>query len=463
MGIAIAGLADFLPGDAPHPVELGNGLWLGRGRVVPEINFTLPPCEITTECWPDIRRRYATMTEAVLRRFWELEQEEVLVELETLPETTLRPGWGLELTQVVAEQIERFRDRGMHIALRLTPNDIREFARPPLLRGGRYWIAMLEIFEGARGAGADLVAVESTGGKEVFDDFLINADIEGILLALGVLAPRDVSFLWGTIVGVCGNNGLVPSGDSACGFANTAMVLAERKMIPRVLAAVIRVASVARSAVAIEQGAVGPSKDCAYEGPYLKAIYGIPISMEGRTAACAHLSPVGNVAQAVCDCWSNESVQDVQLLSGRAPVVSAEQLTYDCRFLNTVRAHSVEGLRLVRDCLAASDAGRDPQAWVLDPAVVLRLGAKIAQETNPFRRTVLGAREAVQELGRANQQGDLRLPDQERAWLERIEQALEEIPDDEEVLLERIQRRGDVPGFLPEEYGLFLGATRSVT
>ena len=61
----------------------------------------------------------------------------------------------------------------------------------------------------------------------------------------------------------------------------------------------------------------------------MKAIAGVPISMEGRTAACAHLSPVGNIAQALCDCWSNESVQNVRLLSAFAPTVSLEQLAYD--------------------------------------------------------------------------------------------------------------------------------------
>jgi methanol--5-hydroxybenzimidazolylcobamide Co-methyltransferase len=106
-----------------------------------------------------------------------------------------------------------------------------------------------------------------------------------------------MEFLWREMVAVCARTRLVPSGDTACGFANTAMVLAEQRLIPRVLAAVVRVASVPRSLVAYEMGAVGPSKDCAYEGPYMKAIAGVPISMEGRTAACAHLSPVENIAQ----------------------------------------------------------------------------------------------------------------------------------------------------------------------
>jgi len=70
------------------------------------------------------------------------------------------------------------------------------------------------------------------------------------------------------------------------------MVLAERKMIPRVFAAVVRAVTAVRSLVAYECGAVGPGKDCGYENPILKAITGCPMSMEGKTAACAHLSPM---------------------------------------------------------------------------------------------------------------------------------------------------------------------------
>ena len=52
------------------------------------------------------------------------------------------------------------------------------------------------------------------------------------------------------------------------------------------------------------------------------------MAMEGKTAACAHLSPVGNIAAATCDTWSNESVQNVRLLSGSAPEAFTELLAY---------------------------------------------------------------------------------------------------------------------------------------
>ena len=91
-------------------------------------------------------------------------------------------------------------------------------------------------------------------------------------------------------------------------------------ILPEVLAAVVRAASAVRGVVALEHGATGPWKDCGYEGIILKAVSGRPISMEGKSATCAHSSPLGNIASAACDLWSNESVQNVQLLSGKAPV-----------------------------------------------------------------------------------------------------------------------------------------------
>lgn len=77
------------------------------------------------------------------------------------------------------------------------------------------------------------------------------------------------------------------------------MFLAEKGFIPHAFAAVIRIAAVPRALVAFEQSAVGPSKDCAYEGPYLKAITGMPISMEGKTVAGAHLSHVEKLPQPI--------------------------------------------------------------------------------------------------------------------------------------------------------------------
>jgi len=427
---------------------------LGEGTVVPEINFTLPPIDINPTTWEDVRAQYSEIIEGVCGRAVALEVPALVVEFETLPPMTVHPEWGAEITRLLADTLNRFYDQhALRSALRLTPNDTRDHVRPPVMRSGSYWEGMVRLFRMAGEAGADMIAIESTGGKEIHDQALMDADLPGIVYALGVLAPRDMRFLWTEIVNACREAKIVPSGDTACGFANTAMVLAEQRMIPRVLAAVDRVASVPRGLVAYEVGAVGPSKDCAYEGPYMKAIAGVPISMEGRSAACAHLSTVGNIAQAVCDCWSNESVQNVRLLSANAPVVSLEQLAYDCRLLNTA-AQTPEGARTMRDWLVESDAALDPQAYVLRPDVVLRLSEQIAQESSPYLQTRRAVRSALEELVRADHHGTVRILPIERRWLDRFRRSADELPEDEEAFIAAMQEKyADAP-YLPEEYGL---------
>jgi methanol--5-hydroxybenzimidazolylcobamide Co-methyltransferase len=452
--LAVDSLDDFVFGRAPQPVTCGRGVVCGAGVVIPEINFTLPPLEITESAWPDIRRQYADIIAAVCRRAVELEVPALLVEFETLPPMTARPEWGAAITRLLADTLRRFHDQhGLQNALRLTPNDNRDHERPALMRRGPYWEGMVKLFHLAAASGADLLAIESTGGKEVSDAALLNADLPALVFALGVLAPRDMEFLWREIVAVCRRTGIVPSGDTACGFANTAMVLAEQKLIPRVLAAVARVAAVPRSLVALELGAVGPGKDCAYEGPYLKTIAGSPISMEGRAAACAHLSPVGNIAQAVCDCWSNESVQNVRLLSASAPVVSLEQLAYDCRLLNTA-ARSADDARRLRDWLADSDAALDPQAWVLRPEVVLRLARQILAEPTPYRRTRRAVLATLEELRRAHAKNRLKIPPRELPWLDRLSRQADALPEEEAALTATMLRSPEAASFLPAEYGL---------
>jgi methanol--5-hydroxybenzimidazolylcobamide Co-methyltransferase len=418
--LAIPRLEDFVFGRAPHPVACGHGVDIGAGTVIPEINFTLPAISIEQDSWPEITRQYSEMIETVCERAVALEVPALLVEFETLPPMTIRPGWAAEITSVIAGTLDRFYHRdGLRCALRLTPNDTREHERPPRLRSGPYWNSMLRLFDLAGPAGAHLIAIESTGGKEISDPAILNGDLRALVFALGVLAARDVEFLWSEIVGISEMQGVIPSGDSACGFANTAMALAEQKMIPSVFAAIVRVASVPRSLIAYEMGAVGPSKDCAYEGPYIKAITGCPISMEGRTAACAHLSSIGNIAQAVCDCWSNESVQNVRLLSAPAPVVSMEQLAYDCRLMNTatLRACATD----LRDTLVESDSALDPQAYVLRPDIVLRISEEIIQDSNSYRQTCRAVRATLRELRSAESDGRLRIRQNERPWLDRLQ------------------------------------------
>ncbi|MFN8482295.1 MAG: methyltransferase MtaB domain-containing protein [Anaerolineae bacterium] len=431
--LAIPSLDDFLYGYAPQPVTLKNGLTIGGGLVLPELNFTLPDMIISADSMPEVRHQYEQMITETCKRAVELGAPGLIVEFELLPDLTLVPEWGAQITAILREALDKTEaQHGLKVGLRVTPNDIREFARPPIMRRSEYVDTMFRCFELCAEAGADMFAIESTGGKEFHDDAILNGDLATSAFALGVLGSRDMAFLWERIAAISAQYDVIPSGDSACGFANTAMVLAEGRFIPRVWAAIIRVMSVARSLVAFEQGAVGPSKDCAYEGPYLKAITGCPIALEGAEAACAHLSPIGNIAKAVPDLWSNESVNNVKLLGANAPVVSVEQLIYATRLMNVASSHGPAAARTLRDWWAESDAGLDPQAFVLRPDVVLDLAAVIVAEPTPYLRTRRAAQVTAARLRQAANAGSFRLSKMESRWLDRLSRQADDLPADED-------------------------------
>lgn len=451
--LAYESLDDFIYGSCPNPVTCKNGLVIGGGEIYPEVNFTLPPMNATKETLPEAINIYRDMIEGVLKKARELHAPGLVIELETLPQYTENPQWGIDLHKVVRDcMFESEAKYGLKSVMRMTPNDIREMSRPPVMRGGKYWEEMVRIFEGTARDGADILSIESTGGKEINDEAIMNADLRTSIFALGCLASRDMEWLWKQLSGIADKYGAISGGDSACGFANTAMVLAEQGYIPKIYAAVMRVITAPRTLVAIENGAIGPSKDCAYENVFLKAITGTPISLEGKTAACAHFSPIGNIAAAVADLWSNESVQQVKLLSGFAPTVSTEQLIYDCRLMNIAakKGHAL----LFRDLLVESDCYFDPQAYVLRPDVVFEISKAIVSEETPFLRTLKAARVTLAILRRAVDNGELVLDARETKWIDILDSQIEDIPEDEEAFIAEMKEEADETKYSPSEYGI---------
>ena len=440
-------------GRAARPVECGFGLTIGAGQVFPEVNFTLPAITIDAANWSQVLAHYEEMAHNILRRAIALQTPGLVLEFELLPAMTETPQWGAEITVLLRRHLRQAHEKhGLRSALRVTPTDIRDQRKPPELRSGHPWEQLKRSFELCIEAGADIISIESVGGKEVHDPGLMYGDVRSIAFALGVLAPRDMAWLWGEITRLCASGRqAVPGGDTACGFANTAMQLAHQKMLPEVLAAVVRAMSSVRSLVAFEQGAVGPSKDCAYEGPVVKAITGCPISMEGKSAACAHFSPMGNIAAAMCDLWSNESVQNVRLLSGNAPEAFTEMLAYDCRLMNTA-TRSGAALTL-RQWLVDSDEWLSPQAAVLSPRATIEIATAIVQADSHYHAVVAAGLAAVGILNRALAGGALTLGKKEAGWLERIESELQLLPADEATLLDEM-RQTHAGIFDPASYGL---------
>lgn len=444
---------DMLFGTARAPVSCGRGVIIGNGAVIPEVNFTLPPMSISVSSLPDVREQFRDMVTRILKRAVALEQPAIVLEFEHLFELTLNPDWGAFITDDIRVLLDSFHQKhGLRSALRVTVADVREQERPPRMRTGDHLQTMLRAFEACAQAGADILSIESTGGKELSDQALLEGDLNGITYALGVLAPRDMAFLWHEIVAIARRAGVVAGGDTACGFGNTAMQLAHQKMLPRVLAAVVRLMTAPRSLVAIEQGATGPLKDCGYENPILKAISGVPISMEGKSSACAHFSPLGNIAASVCDLWSNESVQNVRLLSGSAPEAFTEILTYDCRLMNQALLQGTGAM--LRDLFEASDAYTDPQAVVLRLETVYEAARRIVEAgADPYARVVSMARLAVETIRETTAAGRLSLSRHEERWLACIETATASLPPDGATLRECLTPAQRAL-FLADEYGL---------
>jgi len=439
--LAISSPDQLLFGVSPHPLACGLGLTIGAGVVFPEVNFTLPPMSITGATWADVTAHYEEMAAQILRRAAALAVPGIVLEFELLPAMTEQPEWGAEITAILKRHLVAAHARHRFpCALRVTPTDIRDQQKPPLLRRGEPWRHLRRSLELCAEAGADILSIESVGGKEVHDQALMYGDFPAMAFALGVLAPRDVAWLWSEIVSICeAHPGVIPGADSACGFANTAMQLAHQRMLPEVLAAVVRAMSAVRSLAAFEQGALGPSKDCAYEGPVMKAITGAPISMEGKSASCAHFSPLGNIAAAMCDLWSNESVQNVRLLSGNAPEAFTELLAYDCRLMNAAAARG--GALALRDWMTDSDEWLSPQAAVLSPAATLRIAAAIVSEKSPYLQTMAAGRAAVAILREGAAAGKLHLAQKEQQWLTRIESGLDELPAEESALAAALEEQ----------------------
>lgn len=419
-------------GLSPHPLRYGLGLEVGGGRVVPELKY-----------WPSrsadesgrLVEEFSAITRDALERATDLGARALQLETELSHVATLNPELARSIVEAQESVMERYHaEHGIALALRVTVADVRwsrEVGREEALS------RMLETFEAVAEAGADVLSIESIGGKEVFDYSLVRGDLRGVALALAVLSPADVERLWREVASIAQRHGALAGGDSACGFANTAMRLAgglKRKMLPHVLAAVVRAMSAPRTLKAFEAGARGPGKDCAYENVILKAITGYPISMEGKSSAAAHSSLVGNVAAAACDLWSNEQIENVRLFGGTGPQVLLEILHYDCELMNAALRAGRGGA--LRDLLVDSNAFTDPQSLVLTPGAAWEIASSLVAERDDYRRALAAATRALEVIKREHAAGRLALDSREAAYARRIERELMSLPDSADGLLE---------------------------
>lgn len=452
--LAYANADDMVFGRALYPVKCGFDLEIGANYVVPELKYAPRPGK--EESLPTILDEYRRITRDALERAVGIGLPAVVLELEHVFQLTFNPEWGSEVTRMTKDMLGEYHSKyGLRSALRATIADIRKAEEG--MRSSDRLQRIVDSFEACAAAGADILSIESIGGKEVFNYCVTRQDVAGAIFSVGVLGSLDMEFLWQKISSVAERHHIIAGGDTDCAHSNTAMFLAGGLLsneMPHTFAALVRALGAARSLVAFENGAVGPAKDCGYENVILKAITGCPMSMEGKTSACAHSDLMGNLVMATCDLWSNEAVQYGDMFGGTTPQVFMEMLGYDVAQMNTALQLGSE--KILRDIFVQSDKYRDPQALVLAPEEAFSIGEAIVSGTDYYDRSVRAVMKAGEIISQANEKRLLPLTRLENDVLQRMMGVVSTLPKSSEKFVEwGIQEYSKVvPEFRKENYGL---------
>lgn len=442
---------EMMFGFSKKPVTTRRELVIGGGSVIAEVvPHPRPGSEKTMRT---LLREFERANGDVLERCVSIGAPCVVVENEHVFQMTDNPKWGMEIAALATQQIGEYEEQyGLKAAYRSTIADLR---KPDMvnIRDSDRTHKVLEAFD-ACARHADIVSIESIGGKEISDHSIIRNDITGLLFSQAVLGGRDMAWLWPQIVSIAAKYGALPGGDTDCSQANTAMFMAggfTAKDVPHTLAALCRAIGAGRSLVAYECGATGPGKNCGYENPIIKAITGMPMSMEGKSCACAHSSLCGNVMAAVCDLWSNEAVEYHRMFGGSTPAVFAEILSYDVAAMNA--SISLGHQKEYQACLIASDRYRGLQGFTLSPDNAWAIGKALVDNNESYYVRARAAAMTCGELMLGDPQ--LRFTVFEKESLLGYMMEMEALPDKEDDFIDLcLKRYGKVKGFLPAAYGL---------
>jgi len=444
--------AEMMFGTAKKPVTTKRGIVIGGGFVHPEVvPHPRPGSEKTMKT---LLREYERANGDALERMTIVGHPTLCIENEHIFQMSHNPKWGGEIAAQTARQMDDYLAKyGLKASYRSTIADLR---KPDMvdMRDSDYTREVIESFKECAKY-ADVVSIESMGGKEIFDHAIIRNDIGGILFGIGVLGAIDMEWMWNQIVEIAKKNNCIPGGDTNCSEANTAMFMAggmTSKDVPHVIAALSRAIAASRTLVAYECGATGPTKDCAYEDPIIKAMAGVPIATEGKTSACAHSDLAGNLIMAVCDLWSNEAVEYHDMFGATTTSVFAEILGYDVAMLNTALELGYQ--EQMKEILVNSDMYRDSHSLILAPDNAWKVGNAITSHRD--KGVYLSARAGAIQAGEIIL-GDskMKLTAHEKAALTKAMADLKALPDNEGNFIDMcLKKYKDVKGFRPKAYGL---------
>ena len=449
---------DMVFGRAKKPVSYGHGIKVGAGRVIPEINYA--PRAGAEENNEKLRKEYVNyITQDVIVRAVNLGFPDLQLETEWISLMGRDMDLSASIVHSQKEYIEDMHDRfNINLAVRHTIPDLRLFEENVRGDDGRFHSLLIESAETACENGADVLSIESIGGKEITDYAITHGDITAYLFGSGYLGSLDVNHLWTQLTDICRKNSTVPGGDTNCASSNMAMFMAGGFMdndVQKTFAAVARCISAARTLTAVESGATGPGKDCGYENVIVKAIAGTPISQEGKSSQCAHCDLMGNLMAQCCDLWSNESVAYHPEFGGTSVQCWTGTIGYECALMNTAIAAGKD--KVLRDLYMFSDRGRSPESYILAYDNAWRIGKAIADAgDNIYERAKAAAITGTRILLDGYERKEVGFTQKQSSTLNRIFRELEALPDEEDMFVEMCLKRyrPAVPGFRPENYGL---------
>jgi methanol--5-hydroxybenzimidazolylcobamide Co-methyltransferase len=152
--------------------------------------------------------------------------------------------------------------------------------------------------------------------------------------------------------------------------------------------------------------------------------------------------------------WSNESVQNIKLLSGMAPTAYMEQLEYDARLMNQALIAGTVPSHVLQQLLVASDVYTDPQALILSPENVIRISKELIKGESYVANARNGALAALDIIEEALASGKMKLSELETGYLPILRDELNSIPESESDFVEMMMPLIDQSKFIPAEYGL---------
>ena len=458
--MAYSSADEMVFGTAKQPVSYGFGIKVGAGRVIPELNYAPRPGSEKDPA--KLRKEYVDyISKDVLNRAVTLGFPDVQLETEWVSQMG-NPKMSTPVVEGQKEICEKYHEEyGINCAVRHTIPDQREAEEG--LRTGMggshsYPEALFKAAEIACENGADVLSCETMGGKELADYAVTNGDITAFLFGVGYLGSIDMDYIWTQMVDIAKRNRTVPGGDTDCSGANVSMFMAGGMMdndVQKTFSAVTRCISAARTLAAWESGAVGPDKDCGYEGIICKAIAGKPTAQEGKNCQCAHADLQGNLMAQVCDLWSNESVEYHPEFGGTSVQCWLGSLGYEVSLMNTAIATGQE--KTLRDLYMISDRARGPEGYVLAYDNAYKIGSAIAENGNDlYLRAKAAGLTGAKIIKAGYDSKELGLTNKQLDTLNSIIKTLESLPDDTDKITEFCTKeyKDSVPNYNPKNYDL---------